>query len=122
MSCNKLGNFFENNIEVKLIKNSDISHFKNNGYCDFRIGCSLCGFTVATFGGLKTNILNIIDNSNNWFYLNNLDLEFKDTWYEDMEGIYLQNLYETNNIKVIDKVYKYFNKFIKLHNNRDLYI
>jgi len=114
MSHTKLDNFFEDDIKVKLVKDCDLSYFKENGYCDYRIGCDIC--EVGDAYGFKTNIINIIDNSNKFFYLNNLDLEIKNSWCEEENNdIYLYNYYESNKKNVIKQVYKYYNKFNKLN-------
>ncbi len=114
MSQTKLGLFFKDDIKVKLVKDCDLSYFKENGYCDYRVGCDIC--EVGNAHGFITNIIDIIDNSDNYFYLNNLELKIKDenSWCESLDSLDVYNYYESNDKNVIKQVYKYYKKFNKL--------
>jgi hypothetical protein len=111
MTLTKLGNFF-NDISVKLKNNVDLHYFEENGYCDYRCGCDFC--KIGDAYGFKTNILDLITDSDNKFHLDNLDLQIKDSWCENEDSIYLQSYYETTDVTVINEVYKYYSKYIKL--------
>jgi hypothetical protein len=41
-------------------------------------------------------------------------LQIKDSWCENEDSIYLQSYYETTDVTVINEVYKYYSKYIKL--------
>ena len=113
------GSFYKN-INIKFKNNADLDYFKTNGYCDFRCGCDLCSSGQAF--GIKTNILNF-SNNKDYFNLDRLDLEYKDTWYEN-ESLNLHLYYETTNKECINKIYNYFlyfqeNTITKNYNNHD---
>jgi hypothetical protein len=118
MSLTKLGNFLEDDVKVILKKDADFSYFTKNGYCDYRCGCDVCMKGDAR--GFKTNILDIISDSKEWFLLKKLDLDIKNSWCEKEDSIYLQMYYETSNIDAIKDIHKYYIKINELWDNDTL--
>jgi hypothetical protein len=116
MAQNNLGSFYNEKITVKLKENADISYFEENGYCDYRCGCDLCGSGDAI--GIKTNFLKLCSRveRGEWFELNDLDIEVKDTWYDEESENYYKKLIvhpynETTDREMIEKIYKLYLNF-----------
>jgi len=113
MSKTKIDNFVKEPIKVFFKKNIDLSYFKNNGFCDYRIGCDLC--KKGDCYGFKTNILNFKDS----FILNELDID--KSICDPENKIYLQNFYETDDCILIKNIYDIFNKMNEKHGNERLF-
>lgn len=67
---NNIGQFLDHDIYVRLKPGCDINYFKDHGYCDYRVGCSIC--QIGDARGFKTNFLDIV--SEEYFLLNDLDI------------------------------------------------
>ncbi len=117
MSHTIFGNFLDETINVKFKNNIDneLDYFRKNGYVDYRIGCDLCERGDAY--GLKTNILKFLNNSN--FKLNDLEIDFNDTWYSN-DKLELHMMYETSNKKIIKLIYNNYLKINKLNEEKKL--
>jgi hypothetical protein len=110
---NNIGSFYNDKILVKLKENVDLTYFKENGYCDYRCGCDLCGSGDAY--GFKTNFLKLCSSveSNEWFELNDLDIEIENTWYDKDSNNYSKDIKvkcmnETENRYMIEKIYELY--------------
>lgn len=110
---NRLGRFYDKQIFVKLKKDKpldpnsyDLEYFKDCGYCDYRVGCSICEKGDAT--SFKTNLLDII--KDDYFLLNDLDiiLEFDEDEHRSYP-LYYQT-YDKETIRTIFEHFKTFNK------------
>ena len=98
MPHTSFGNFLTEKFMVKFKDNIDekLAYFKNIGYADYRVGCDLCECGQAF--GLKTNVGKFVNS--NGFELNQLEIDFTNTWYSD-EDLDLQTMWETSNCEII---------------------
>ena len=113
MAHTSFGNFLNGNYNVKFKENIDqeqLDYFKNIGYSDYRVGCDLCECGNAC--GIKTNIGKFVNTD--WFQLNQLEIDFDNTWYSDEDKLKLKTMYETSNKKIIEQIYNYYLNFNKV--------
>ena len=115
MNHTKFGNFLDDTINVKFKNNIDneLDYYRENGYVDYRVGCDLCEKGDAY--GLKTNIVKFLDNIS--FKLNDLEIEFNDTWYSN-DILKLHMMYETSNKQIIKLIYNNYLKINKLNEEK----
>lgn len=116
-------NFFPKEQTIKLKNNYNLSYFRNDGYCDYRVGCSICERGNAY--GFKTNILELI--TNNEFVVNDLDI-IRDDINEDVKFPLYYETKDSNTIKLVFEYYKkigtlsdQFNGINPKNNIRDKY-
>ena len=122
MSQTKLDNFVEDDIKVRLQKDADLTFFKEGGYCDYRGGCDIC--EKGNAGIIKINIYNIVNNSTDWFCLNDLDIVVDQNQDDDQDDrrFYFYAMYETTDPNTIKQLHKYYMAFSKLQLWDDLNI
>ncbi len=112
MAHTSFGIFLNEIFNVKFKSNIDeeLDYFKNIGYSDYRVGCDLCEKGNAC--GIKTNIGKFVNT--NGFQLNQLEIDFTNTWYDDKNELKLKMMYETSNKKIIGQIYNYYLNFDKV--------
>jgi len=105
----KFGNFLDEIFKVKFKKTikNEFNYYQENGYIEYRVGCDLCGKGKSC--GLKTNIIKFF--KTNSFNLNELEIDFNNTWYTN-DVLEFNLMYETSNKKIIEKIY---NLYLKLY-------
>ena len=103
MSFLQLGDIFQDPIRVSLKEGSDLTYFRDNGFCDYRCGCDLCCRGDAI--GLQTNIWDFRDRDN--FLLNDLTVEVSEE--EDTHQLY--TWYETTHPKLIAVIEEWYHRF-----------
>ena len=106
---NKLGEFYDDEVYVKLKDNADLSYFKDIKYIDYRVGCAICEKGDAS--DFRINILDIA--KNDYFLLNELDIVL-DKWHLKRDWS-MPLYYQTNDPATIKLVFEYFKKFNDLN-------
>lgn len=108
----KFGNFLDEIFKVKFKKTikNEFNYYQENGYIEYRVGCDLCGKGKSC--GLKTNIIKFF--KNNSFNLNELEIDFNNTWYTN-DVLEFNLMYETSNKKIIEKIYNLYLKLCLLN-------
>ena len=104
-------NFFTTDSPVELVKNCDLSYFRDCGYVDYRVGCTICERGDAY--GFKTNLLDLIDNDNVTLNIRDLNIITEDDHKDTRFPVY----YETKDKNTIKQMFEYFKKMNNLSEN-----